>query len=208
VARPKEPLISKRLVFAAALQIIDEEGLDGLSTRRLASVLHVSGPALYHHFASKDDIIAGAVELALENVRVPARSGADWREWLFRNAQLFRQGLLAHPNLLPALVDRRLPRIGLSRIDEAIRRLNELGLPSHATLAIVDALEAFAIGTAILEASAGLASIPTADLTERFPALAEALGHPSLKAKEQFDVGCRAIIDALATTFWVPAGRF
>ena len=206
MARPKEPLISKREVFAAALRIIDEYGLAALSTRRLAAVLNVSGPALYHHFASKDDIVAGAVELALDDVRVPPRAGADWREWLFRNARLFREGLLAHPNLLPALAQGTLPRIGLGRIEKAIRRISEDGVPSYATLAIVDALQAFAIGSALLETSAGAAALPGAELDERYPAVAEALSQSALTPKEQFDVGCRAIIDALATTFWAPTG--
>jgi len=201
VARPKEPLISKREVVAAALELIDAEGLEALSTRRLASILNVSGPALYHHFAGKDEIVAGAVALALDDVRVPAASGGDWREWLFRSAQLFRNGLLAHPNLFPAIVDGPLPRIGVARIERAIRRLNEFGVPGHAALAIIDALEAFAIGSALFETAGG--RIDDATPTEEHPALTDALRHLTLTPAEQFDVGCRAMIDALAATFWL-----
>ena len=200
MARPKEPLISKRDVVATALELIDAEGLEALSTRRLAAMLNVSGPALYHHFAGKDEIVAGAVALALDEVRVPAGSGGDWREWLFRNAQLFRNGLLAHPNLFPAIVDGRLSRIGIRRLERAIERLGRLGVPEHATLAIVDALEAFAIGSALFETSGGDRGV---DLGEEHPALAAALRHRGLTAAEQFDIGCRAMIDALAATFWL-----
>jgi TetR/AcrR family transcriptional regulator, tetracycline repressor protein len=201
VARPKEPLISKRDVFAAALELIDTDGLEGLSTRRLASMLNVSGPALYHHFAGKDEIVAGAVALALDDVRVPAASGGDWREWLFRSAQLFRKRLLGHPNLFPAIVDGRLPRIGVDRIERAIQRLSEYGVPGHATLAIVDALEAFAIGSALFEISGG--RLDDTEGSDEHPALTDALRHSTLSPVEQFDIGCRAMIDALAATFWL-----
>jgi TetR/AcrR family transcriptional regulator, tetracycline repressor protein len=204
VARPKEPLISKRDVVAAALKLIDAEGLDALSTRRLASTLNVSGPALYHHFASKDEIVAGAVALALDEVRVPAEAGGDWREWLFRNAQVFRSALLAHPNLFPAIVGGRLPRIGVARIERALQRLGEFGVPGQAALAIIDALEAFALGSALFEASGGRVEQSVAELSAEHPALAAALGDRTLSPAEQFDVGCRAVIDALALSFWVP----
>lgn len=203
MARPKEPLISKRDVVAAALKLVDAEGLEALSTRRLASILNVSGPALYHHFESKDEIVAGAVALALDEVRVPAAAGGDWREWLFRSAQLFRSGLLAHPNLFPAIVGGRLPRIGVARIERAIQRLGEFGVPGHAALAIIDALEAFALGSALFEASGGRVERPVAELSDEYPGLAAALGHRTLSPAEQFDVGCRAMIDGLAASFWV-----
>jgi AcrR family transcriptional regulator len=104
VARPKEPLISKRDVVAAALEVIDTEGLEALSTRRLASILNVSGPALYHHFAGKDEIVAGAVALALDNVRLPPDSGGDWRDWL---AAAQRPALPAGPPRPPQPLSRR-----------------------------------------------------------------------------------------------------
>ena len=207
MARPKEPLIAKREVVAAALRVIDEEGLDALSTRRLASMLNVSGPALYHHFANKDEIVAGAVALALDNVRVPSATGDDWRKWLFRSARLFRQGLLSHPNLFPALVDRRLPRIGLNRLERAIGRLAACGVPAPAALALIDALEAFGIGSALFESSGGRAALSAAELSGTHPGVAEALRRPSLSPLRQFELGCRAIIDGYGSAFGLPLAK-
>ena len=65
MGRPKQALISRRKTLEVALRIIDEEGLDALSIRRLGDELNVRGISLYHHFPSKEHILIGACELAL-----------------------------------------------------------------------------------------------------------------------------------------------
>src|SRR2546425_10001088 len=80
MARPKTPLISRRKTLEVALEIIDGEGLDAFSIRRLATELDINGASLYHHFANKDEILAGVAELALADVRTPTDPDADWRE--------------------------------------------------------------------------------------------------------------------------------
>src|SRR5271167_3727180 len=97
MARPKVALISRRRVLETALAIIDEDGLEGLSIRRLAENLGVNGASLYHHFANKDEILVGAAELALADVRTPEESDQDWRVWLPQNARNLRAALLQHP---------------------------------------------------------------------------------------------------------------
>lgn len=196
--RPKSPLLAKRAVVAVALRLIDDEGLDALSTRRLAAELNVSGPALYHHFPSMDSIVAGAVELALSEVRVPDADGADWREWLFYSCQLFRAGLLAHPNLFPAISGRGIATVGLGRIERAIEQMGRHGVPPPMTVAIIDAVEAFCIGSALFEYSLRQEGRSVTDIAERYPALTDALQRPTHTPKEQFNIGIRALIDAFA----------
>ena len=60
MGRPKQALISRRKTLEVALRIIDEEGLEELSIRRLGKELNVRGISLYHHFKSKADILVGA----------------------------------------------------------------------------------------------------------------------------------------------------
>ena len=85
VPRPKVPLISKRKTLEAALRIIDTEGLDALSVRRLAVELNVNAASLYHHFRNKDEILVGAAQLALAEVRTPDTRDEPWQSWLQRN---------------------------------------------------------------------------------------------------------------------------
>src|SRR2546425_13303969 len=97
MARPKTPLISRRKTLEVALEIIDGEGLDAFSIRRLATELDINGASLYHHFANKDEILAGVAELALADVRTPTDPDADWREWLHGKGRGHPQGPHPHP---------------------------------------------------------------------------------------------------------------
>lgn len=68
MARPRTPLLSRERIVDAALHLIDTEGLDALSTRRLATELSVSGPSLYNHFATKDELLDAVVDSVIGEV--------------------------------------------------------------------------------------------------------------------------------------------
>src|SRR5215210_1584401 len=106
MARPKVPLISRRAALHAALKIVDDEGLESLTIRRLGEALGVNGASLYHHFQNKDDIVAGAAELALQEVRTPDTRHENWPEWLARNTTRTREALMEHPHLIPVVLAR------------------------------------------------------------------------------------------------------
>lgn len=57
MARPRKPLLSRERIVEKASALVDAEGLDAVSTRRLAAELGVSGPSLYNHFRNKDEIL-------------------------------------------------------------------------------------------------------------------------------------------------------
>src|SRR5690606_27399768 len=97
MTRPKRRLISRRNTLEVALRVIDEEGLEALSIRRLGRELDVQGISLYHHFKNKEEILIVVCELALAEVRTPNNTDTDWREWLMQNAKAYRKALLAHP---------------------------------------------------------------------------------------------------------------
>uniref|UniRef100_UPI00189226D4 TetR family transcriptional regulator n=1 Tax=Catenulispora rubra TaxID=280293 RepID=UPI00189226D4 len=72
MARPRTPLLSRDGIIAAALALVDAEGLEALSTRRLAAELGVSGPSLYNHVATKDELIDAVVDCVVAGVDVSA----------------------------------------------------------------------------------------------------------------------------------------
>ena len=57
MVRPRTPLLSRERIVEVAVTVIDAEGLDALSTRRLARELGVQAPSLYNHFSTKEDIL-------------------------------------------------------------------------------------------------------------------------------------------------------
>ena len=81
----------------------DEESL---RTALTGEELGVNGASLYHHFQSKDEIVVGAAELALQYVRTPDTRHDDWPEWLARNTRNTRDALVQHPHLIPVVLGR------------------------------------------------------------------------------------------------------
>ncbi|WP_143660769.1 TetR/AcrR family transcriptional regulator, partial [Streptomyces fradiae] len=106
MARPRKPLLSRDRIVAAAGSLIDAEGLEAVSTRRLAAELGVSGPSLYNHFRTKDEIleaVADAVSARVDLSMFDASDGRDWRTALHDWALSYRAALADHPHLVPVL---------------------------------------------------------------------------------------------------------
>ena len=149
MARPRVGLISRRKALEAALEIIDTEGLQALSIRRLGEALNVNGASLYYHFKSKDEILIGATQLALADVTAPRADSGSWRVWMPMNAYLMRQALIAHPELIPIML-RRVPLgIGNVEVEASVTRLKAEGVPISAIVPLIESLEMLAIVSAL-----------------------------------------------------------
>ncbi|KAA9154288.1 TetR/AcrR family transcriptional regulator [Amycolatopsis acidicola] len=191
MARPRIPLISRDRALSVALEIIDARGLEGLSIRRLAQALGVNGASLYHHFRDKDEIVAGAAELALAELRAAGAHAGGWRRWLPESVRHLRQALLAHPALVPVVARHRSLGMGARVLDTWAARLMEEGVPSAAVMPLLDALELFAISSALHETHG--AAVPV----EGYPALAKATAERGLSSAEIHDLVAASIIDAI-----------
>jgi AcrR family transcriptional regulator len=185
-------LISKRAALEAALDIIDTEGIDALSIRRLAERLGVNGASLYHHFQNKEEIVVGAAKLALEEVRVPQGHEEPWEVWLLRNARRLRAAFRDHPDLVPVMLRREPLGIGTSQLEATFAMLVEEGVPIGAIAPMMEALELYAIGSALHESAAG----STKPDAKRAPHMAQAEAERALTADEIFDLVCEQIVAA------------
>ena len=123
MARPRNPLLSRDRIVAAALDLVDTEGLAALSTRRLAAVLGVSGPSLYNHFSTKDALLDAVVDEVLGEVDLSMWAQVDKETWagaLARWARSYRAALVAHPNLVPVLAQGPGRRTNALRLADAV----------------------------------------------------------------------------------------
>jgi AcrR family transcriptional regulator len=100
--------LTREQVFATALRLIDADGVEALSMRRLGKALDRDPMRLYRYASSKDALLDGVVELVLSGLDVPATDGGDWADVLRRTAHVFRGIALAHPHVVPLLVTRPL----------------------------------------------------------------------------------------------------
>lgn len=106
-ARPR-PVLTRDRVLRAALALIDAEGVEALSMRRLGRALDRDPMRLYRHAPSKDALLDGVVELVLTDLRVPEVVDGDWETALRTTAHAFRDLAVAHPHVVPLLIGRPL----------------------------------------------------------------------------------------------------
>ena len=93
------PTLTREQIVVAAIRIVDREGLDALSMRKLAAELSVGPMSLYYHVADKTslydlilDAVMSEVDLSVDDPE------AAPRERVARLARAFRAALLAHPH--------------------------------------------------------------------------------------------------------------
>jgi AcrR family transcriptional regulator len=99
--------ITREVVLAAALEIIDRDGADALSMRRLAAALDRDPMILYRHARNKAALLDGVAEVVLAQLKVDP-TDPDWAGQLRTVAREYRQLTLAHPHVVPLLVTRPL----------------------------------------------------------------------------------------------------
>jgi TetR/AcrR family tetracycline transcriptional repressor len=145
-------------VVDVALKLLDDIGLDALSTRRLAAECDVRPGALYWHVASKQDLLDAITEKILEGLpQRPVPPGATWREEVRELATGLRDALLAHRDgarLLAGSVSPGPQRLGLA--DRLMGVLASTGAPLAAAAYGADTVLSYVTGFVLQEQSASL----------------------------------------------------
>ena len=149
--------ITRDVVLAAALEIIDADGADALSMRRLAQALGRDPMALYRYAPSKAALLDGVTEVVLAQLNVnPA--DPDWAGQLRAVGRDFRRLALAHPHVVPLLVTRPLatplglrPRGTLRPLEDILTLLTRAGFSGADALHVYRALFGFLYGHVLNE---------------------------------------------------------
>jgi TetR/AcrR family tetracycline transcriptional repressor len=82
-------------IVDAALELLNKEGLDRLSTRRLAKELNIQGPSLYHHFHNKAELLGYMAASMVQRTLMPLNQNVPWDRWLWTLAHATREMVLA-----------------------------------------------------------------------------------------------------------------
>jgi AcrR family transcriptional regulator len=104
---PPSVPISRDQVLRAALAIVDLDGVESLSMRRLGRALGRDPMAAYRYADTKTALLDGVVELVLSDLTVDSAAG-DWQSELREVARRFRDIAVAHPHVVPLMVTRPL----------------------------------------------------------------------------------------------------
>jgi AcrR family transcriptional regulator len=107
LAKPRREPLTRERVIRAALRIMDQEGLEAVSMRRIGRELGVEAMSLYNHVQDKEDILDSICEAVLSEFRIPDADG--WTEGARLAAREYRRLLLAHPTVVTLMTERKRP---------------------------------------------------------------------------------------------------
>jgi AcrR family transcriptional regulator len=211
------PQLSREVVVAAALQVLEADGGEALTMRRVAEQIGVSASSLYGYVANKEELVQLVLDRIFEDVEVPP--AGSWQETL----REFGRALLAMYRRHPGVAALTLGRVAVTPAmlplgERVVRELRAAGMPDQVTAYVGDlaGLYVGAIayeqdvtpldgqGTEFLDQfTAWIKSLPV----DRFPntvALADTAVAGS--ADDRFEWGMDVIIRGLASYLVEPPG--
>lgn len=149
--RPKQNVLSRRLILETGLALMDEHGAAGAGMRAVAKRLGVRPSALYNHVSGQAELIAGVRELISDRICTEAFDRLPWDEALVEWARDYRVAFAAHPSTIALLAVIPIEASGATTLmyDRVVAALVRAGWePSRVLVAIV-ALESFILGSAL-----------------------------------------------------------
>jgi AcrR family transcriptional regulator len=218
--RRRAPL-TKESVLQAALKLADQGGLEALSMRKLGQALGVEAMALYYHFANKERVLDGIVDLVFGEIEVP-NAGDDWKSAMRRRAISVRDALFRHRWAIGLMESRTNPGpANLRHHDAVIGCLRAAGFDMAAAATAYSLLDSYIYGFAMTKMN--LPFDDTSDIAEmaesmlepfpvgEYPNLAafitEHAMQPGYDYADEFEVGLDVILDGLERIRMKPAGR-
>lgn len=195
----------------AALELVEREGLEALTMRRLGRALGVEAMSLYHYFPSKERLLDALVEAVVEAMDVSGMEGpGSWEGRLKEGFRAYRRLAHQYPQVFPLVGRRPVATLAALRpVEFALDILRSAGLGPAEALQAFRTLSSFAFGYALSE----LSGFAIADAARRagsqgpvdtggFPRLAEALGHASgVDRDREFEAGLAIIVAGIQEAY-------
>ena len=148
----REPLTKER-ILDAALRVMDAEGLDAVTMRRIGRELGVEAMSLYNHVEDKDDILSGVTERVMTEFEYPEWTD-DWIHDGHAMSNEWRRLLNRHPSVCQLLAERHKPLEGLAAfgaMDAALGLLRRAGLSDRDAAQAFNALGSYILGYVMME---------------------------------------------------------
>jgi AcrR family transcriptional regulator len=207
---PKKPLSAER-ALEVALRLVDREGLEALSMRRLASELGVEAMSLYHHLANKSQILDGLVDLVVAEIPLPDPD-RPWRDAVRARMTAMREVLLRHPWAIRVMESRATPGMrNLLHHDAMLGCLRGAGFPVALAAHAYAVLDAYVYGFVLTElmlpfqnaeetqavASAIFATMPDGAFPHLTELTVKHVLQPGYAYANEFPFGLALILDGL-----------
>lgn len=206
---PRAPL-SRERVLRTAVALADVGGITSVTMRKLAQELGVEAMSLYHHVASKEDLLDGMVDRVFSEIQRPR--GEDWKTAMRRRAISARQVLLRHRWAIGLMDSRAAPGPAtLRHHDAVIGSLRAAGFSIEMAAHAFALLDSFIYGFVLQEASLPAASpeefadaaesilrdLPAEDYPHLTEMTVEHVLRPGYSFQDEFEFGLGLILDGL-----------
>jgi AcrR family transcriptional regulator len=170
----QEPPLSRERIVMTAVELLDAQGIEGLTMRRLADRLGSGVMSLYWHVDRKEDVFDLALDSVLE-YRAPPQTAAaqDWREEAIHMLEDWRASMLQHPWSASLLPRRVLGPNILSRLELLSRILSRAGVADANLNAAIWSLWNYVMGATITRASFDVSDDDRAAAQQRLTRLSE-----------------------------------
>lgn len=137
-------------IITAAVQLIERDGADAFSMRRIASELGCGVMSLYNYVPSRAAVLDGVAERILSGIDFSTEAGASWEEQVRAQARAFRQIGQAYPRCTMVVVSRPVDSAATLRpIEHALATLSQAGFPRENAVRVVRTFVAFVVGTLV-----------------------------------------------------------
>lgn len=212
--------LNRRKVLAAAVQVIDDDGLRDFTMKRVAERFGVDAMALYHYVHNREDMLDGIVEFVIDDLYGDPdvhMNTDDWRDYLIGLAHGVRRIALAHPQVFPLIATRpaaapwiRPPLRSLRWMESFLDALSRSNFDDEASVAAYRAFSSFLLGHLLLEVSnLGADTGPVEQHAPATPDSPDLAGYPNLqrlqpqlsadRPAEEFEQSLNNLIDRLNT---------
>ncbi|MFD7496116.1 TetR/AcrR family transcriptional regulator C-terminal domain-containing protein [Streptomyces sp. NPDC059832] len=151
---PDQPALSRAAIVREAIVMLDADGIEALSMRKLGARLNAGATSLYRHVATKDELMELAVDEVFAEITVPPADSPDWRAAATEAARSFRSTALHHPWLASVLGQAGLAYLGpnLMSFSERLAALfTAVGFPEPSRA--IDTVMTYVIGMSTTEAA-------------------------------------------------------
>lgn len=188
--------LGRDAIVRAALALLNDVGLEGLTLRRLADELDVQAPALYWHVKNKAELLDGMAAAifhdALDDVEAPRR-GESWVDWTADCAHRLRTAMLTYRDGAHVLSGTCLSHASGRPLELAMRTLCDAGFSVRDAARGIAAVYSYVQGFTVEEQSTG----PGEPDAARFPLAAHAWVELTKDADERFEHGLRLLLSGL-----------
>lgn len=206
--------LSREGIVDAARALLDREGLDAFSMRRLAGELGVGTMTVYGYFAGKDQLLDAVVDSGASRI-ASARARGSWKTRLRRLMLDLRQSLIDHPGIVELRLKRPLVSPGALELTEAgLRILLDAGFSKRDASRAYRMLFVYTFGFSAFGPGRGaereraetldaLRALPA----DRYPTIADCVDEASAAMADQtlFETGLNWMLEGLEASLEHPS---